>query len=384
MRGDRGARGREAGGLSGHRRAARRSLGPGAEVVADGPAGSGEYHRGSMTVAPGDHRRSVEPPVVDLDAGRPIGRTGRTGRLCRLVGTVALVGAVVFTAVAGAAPPRQGELAELAAAEAALDAAFERHAAAIGDRDAAEARAVTLEADLRALDDRSLQLVLEYEATVRRARDLAVEAYVRGGTTGELDGYLDAAGATEAAVRSHLAVGRVESARDAARAVRQLRQTVDTEAAATGEAVATAVAALDRSNEAVRAAAADIDAARGRVAAAEVAVAAAAEAERIAAAEAAEAARRAAEAAARAPSGGATGDAWARLRNCESGGDYTVVSSNGLYFGAYQFSLGAWAAVGGTGNPAAASPAEQDYRARLLFERAGWTQWPICGRYLVE
>jgi len=337
-----------------------------------------------MTVAPGDRRRPWGRKAVDLDAGRPTGRTGRSSRFRRLVGSVALLGAVALTPVAGAAPVRQGELAELAAAEASLDEAFERHADALRARDEAEARAVTLETDLRALDDRSLQLVLEYEATVRRARDLAVAAYVRGGTTGELDGYLDASGATEAAVRSHLAVGRVESARDAARAVRQLRQTVDTEAAATGEAVAVAVAELDRANESVRQAVDAIEAARRRVAVAEVRVAEAAEAERIAAAEAAEAARRAAEAAARTPTGGATGDAWARLRNCESGGDYTIVSANGLYFGAYQFSLGAWAAVGGTGNPAEAPPSEQDYRARLLFERAGWTQWPICGRYLVE
>jgi len=337
-----------------------------------------------MTVAPGDCRPQGWCSAVGLAAGRPTGRTSRRCRLRRVVGPVAVACGLLATSVAGAGFARQDVLAELDAAEAALDAAFGRNDDAVRDREEAEARAVTLEADLRVLDDRSLQLVLEYEETVRRARALAVDAYVRGGGSSDLDDYLDASGATEAAVRSHLAVGRVESAREAARKVRRLRETVDADAAATGEAVAAAVAELERANAAVRDAEDAIDAARRRVAAAEQQVASAAEQERIAAEEAAEAARRAAEAAARTPARGTTGDAWERLRNCESGGDYTIVSANGLYFGAYQFALGTWAAVGGTGNPAAAPPEEQDYRARLLFERAGWTQWPICGRYLIE
>jgi hypothetical protein len=76
-------------------------------------------------------------------------------------------------------------------------------------------------------------------------------------------------------------------------------------------------------------------------------------------------------------------EAWARLRDCESGGDYTAVSSDGLYRGAYQFSWSTWASVGGSGDPAEASPEEQDYRARVLYERSGRGQWPVCGRYLL-
>src|SRR5688500_12422431 len=34
---------------------------------------------------------------------------------------------------------------------------------------------------------------------------------------------------------------------------------------------------------------------------------------------------------------------------CESGGDPTAVSSNGMYHGKYQFSVATWAAMGGSG-----------------------------------
>ncbi len=52
---------------------------------------------------------------------------------------------------------------------------------------------------------------------------------------------------------------------------------------------------------------------------------------------------------------------------CESGGDPTAVSSDGTYRGKYQFDYGTWESVGGSGDPAAASESEQDYRAALLY-----------------
>jgi soluble lytic murein transglycosylase-like protein len=63
---------------------------------------------------------------------------------------------------------------------------------------------------------------------------------------------------------------------------------------------------------------------------------------------------------------------------CESGGDPTAVNPAG-YYGKYQFDEGTWASVGGTGNPAEASEAEQDYRASLLYAQAGSSPWPVCG-----
>ena len=49
---------------------------------------------------------------------------------------------------------------------------------------------------------------------------------------------------------------------------------------------------------------------------------------------------------------------------------YTTDTGNGFY-GAYQFTLGTWRSVGGTGNPAQAQPSEQDARARALYARSG-------------
>ncbi len=64
---------------------------------------------------------------------------------------------------------------------------------------------------------------------------------------------------------------------------------------------------------------------------------------------------------------------------CESGGDPTAISSGGSYRGKYQFSVETWESVGGSGDPAAASEAEQDYRAALLYAASGSSPWPVCG-----
>jgi soluble lytic murein transglycosylase-like protein len=64
---------------------------------------------------------------------------------------------------------------------------------------------------------------------------------------------------------------------------------------------------------------------------------------------------------------------------CESGGDPAAVDASGTYYGKYQFDTGTWASVGGSGSPADASAAEQDYRASLLYSRAGSSPWPVCG-----
>lgn len=63
---------------------------------------------------------------------------------------------------------------------------------------------------------------------------------------------------------------------------------------------------------------------------------------------------------------------------CESGGDPTAVNPAG-YYGKYQFSLPTWQAVGGKGNPAEATEAEQDLRAAILYNQSGPGQWPVCG-----
>ncbi len=67
------------------------------------------------------------------------------------------------------------------------------------------------------------------------------------------------------------------------------------------------------------------------------------------------------------------------IASCESGGDPTAVSSDGSYRGKYQFDYGTWESIGGSGDPAAAPEAEQDYRAALLYAQSGSSPWPICG-----
>lgn len=67
------------------------------------------------------------------------------------------------------------------------------------------------------------------------------------------------------------------------------------------------------------------------------------------------------------------------IASCESGGDPAAVSADGTYRGKYQFDSGTWAAMGGSGDPAAAPEAEQDMRAAMLYAQSGSSPWPVCG-----
>lgn len=63
------------------------------------------------------------------------------------------------------------------------------------------------------------------------------------------------------------------------------------------------------------------------------------------------------------------------VKQCESGGNYRAVNPNGHY-GAWQFSQSTWESVGGTGRPDHATPAEQDYRAAILWDNGrGAAHW---------
>ena len=77
------------------------------------------------------------------------------------------------------------------------------------------------------------------------------------------------------------------------------------------------------------------------------------------------------------PSG--AGGRLAAIRACESSGNYGAVSRDGAYRGAYQFDRPTWQSVGGSGDPAAASAAEQDARADQLWSQRGSNPWPNCG-----
>lgn len=68
---------------------------------------------------------------------------------------------------------------------------------------------------------------------------------------------------------------------------------------------------------------------------------------------------------------------WDALAACESGGNWSIDTGNG-YYGGLQFSMSTWQANGGSGNPAAASRAEQIRVAENVLASQGWGAWPTC------
>ena len=68
---------------------------------------------------------------------------------------------------------------------------------------------------------------------------------------------------------------------------------------------------------------------------------------------------------------------WLQLRMCESTNRYSVNTNSG-YYGAYQFDLPTWRSVGGSVLPSDAAPAEQDYRALILYRNRGWSPWVVA------
>jgi hypothetical protein len=299
-------------------------------------------------------------------------------------------------------------------AQSGLDSAYEEVAAA--DAALAEAelavssargRLGEVQGRLDAVAAEQRLSLSDYEALVREARQIVTDAYIRGTSTDEIAMVFDAAEATRSAVRMALSTGRVDRAREVSASLRSLRAQYDDDVNALIEEVSAARQSLADAEAARVAAANRLEAARS--AAAEAETAAANEAAAREAASRVAAAPPAASPDDEAPAGdgdGADGDgnggggeppppqpvysgptvsldeAWAYLRDCESGGNYQVVDPSGTYFGAYQFDLSTWASVGGSGNPADASPAEQDYRAWLLYQQRGNAPWPYCGRYL--
>jgi len=75
-----------------------------------------------------------------------------------------------------------------------------------------------------------------------------------------------------------------------------------------------------------------------------------------------------------------TPEQWAALRMCESSNRTNAVSRTGKYRGLYQFDLPTWKSVGGVGDPAQATRAEQHRRASILHSERGWQSWFTCGK----
>jgi muramidase (phage lysozyme) len=76
----------------------------------------------------------------------------------------------------------------------------------------------------------------------------------------------------------------------------------------------------------------------------------------------------------------------ASIRNCESRGNYSAVSANGRYRGAYQFNQSTWNGVASRHypnlvgkDPARVAPYQQDAMALALISERGFSAWPHCG-----
>ena len=69
----------------------------------------------------------------------------------------------------------------------------------------------------------------------------------------------------------------------------------------------------------------------------------------------------------------------AAIAACESGGNPSAIGGGGRYRGMFQMTYSSWSAAGGSGDPAAASVAEQVKRAQILYAQSGPGQWPVCG-----
>ena len=70
-----------------------------------------------------------------------------------------------------------------------------------------------------------------------------------------------------------------------------------------------------------------------------------------------------------------------RIAYCESRGNPRAIGGGGTFRGKYQVMQSTWEAMGGRGDPAKATEAEQDYRAAVLFVRWGPGQWPVCAAF---
>lgn len=72
---------------------------------------------------------------------------------------------------------------------------------------------------------------------------------------------------------------------------------------------------------------------------------------------------------------------WLKVAECESHQNWQDNTGNG-YYGGLQFSLGAWASVGGGGKPSDASKSEQIDRGKMLQKIRGWGAWGGCSKKL--
>lgn len=304
-----------------------------------------------------------------------------------LVGFAAPVGS---EPLAGADPVAVGRQ-KVAAAAAARQRAESRLAQVVSRRTALEQRS-------RELDGADAASTEALAGARRQVRELAVAAFIDGGRTELLQASLTPDEAAVVAWRVGMVSGGADTVSDAVDHFEALRSANDPEqeqVASELDAVRSeeeqARSDLVQSSAAERDATAALDASRREQAAARAARASSAAVAPTPRAPAAPGRRStarpspssssAAGLGVRSSGGAPTAEEaafLARVRQCESRGNYQIVSSTGRYRGAYQFSVETWRGVGGSGDPAAASPAEQDARALALLRLQGKRAWPVC------
>lgn len=321
------------------------------------------------------------------------------------LGLVLVLGLAPVSAAAAGNTPAAPQIPSVAAAHAEVVRSEQHLVEVTGDLDAARL-------ELESLNARSAELIDEIAAARAELRDRVVGAFVSSdGQDGTVLYLMGGEDVFESSARTHMMNHSAEVSREAVAHYNQLKASVDPKVAELGDRVQQLEQAVADANDAALAARAmEAEAERQqelrdqaeRAARAAAAAAAAAEQAQLRAATTTTAAPVATVAADSAPveapaavpvplatvplpavpAGGPSQSQWAALRNCESGGNYRAVSSSGKYRGAYQFDYRTWAGLGGTGDPAAAPPAEQDTRAKLLYSQRGWRPWPVCGRFL--
>jgi resuscitation-promoting factor RpfA len=75
-------------------------------------------------------------------------------------------------------------------------------------------------------------------------------------------------------------------------------------------------------------------------------------------------------------------DAWERVAQCESGGNWRANTGNG-YYGGLQFSRPTWHSYGGGAFATTANRATRSQQiaiAEKVLRAQGWKAWPTCSR----
>lgn len=219
----------------------------------------------------------------------------------------------------------------------------------------------TLEAR-NGFDDEQRRLAAQIEAATNHLRSVAVRAFVSGGSTGELKYLANVSDVSDLSWRQSLLRNHAGSSQVALQRLEEL------EAQASDE-VRNSIEHAERLRREIASLGIDVEAIEPQIA------------ELRALQPLADAWDRAAIAIEEGRYGIAPLEMWENMRFCESTDNYQAISPTGKYRGAYQFDRPTWQSVGGTGDPAAAPPEEQDARARELYARRGAQPWE-CGYHL--